>query len=121
MHTILVIEDDKFLRELLVQKLKKEGYQVSETTDGNTGLKQVKEQKPNLVVLDLMLPGIDGFEVLRLVKADQETSSIPVLVLSNLGEKTDIERATKLGAADFMIKSQFTPGEVISRIKSILG
>ncbi|MBI1984944.1 MAG: response regulator [Candidatus Wildermuthbacteria bacterium] len=121
MQKILVIEDDKFLRDLLLQKLAKEGYESLEALDGTQGLKKIQEEKPNLVVLDLILPGMDGFEVLRLAKENQETAHIPLLVLSNLGEREDVERALKLGAADFMVKSQFTPGEIVSRIKSILG
>lgn len=121
MQKILVIEDDKFLKELLVQKLKKGGYEAQEAVDGNSGLKKMKENSPALVLLDLILPGMDGFQVLKLAKEDKTTSHIPVVVLSNLGEKEDIEKALKMGAADFMIKAHFTPGEVITRIKTILG
>ncbi|MBI2113322.1 MAG: response regulator [Candidatus Wildermuthbacteria bacterium] len=121
MHKILVIEDDKFLKELLVQKLKKEGYEVLEVSEGNEGFKKMKEGKPSLVLLDLILPGVDGFQVLKAAKEDKDTSPIPIVVLSNLGEQNDIEKALKMGAADFMIKAHFTPGEVIGRIKTLLG
>ena len=118
--TILVVEDDKFLRELIVQKLIKEGYEVVEATDGEQGIKKIKEEKPDLVLLDLILPGIDGFEVLSKMKEDPGISSTPVIVLSNLGQKEDVERGLSLGAADYLIKAHFTPGEIIEKIKKNL-
>lgn len=120
MAKILIIEDDKFLRELIVQKLLKEGYDVTEGFDGEEGLKKLNEEKPNLVLLDLILPGIDGFEVLQKAKQNPETANIPILVLSNLGERESMEKGLKLGAADFLVKAQFTPGEIISKIKTLL-
>ena len=120
LKTILVIEDDKFLRELITQKLTKEGYETSEAIDGEEGIKKIKEEKPGLILLDLILPGIDGFEVLSRAKEDPAISSIPVIILSNLGQKEDIERGLKLGAVDYLIKAHFTPGEIIEKIKNIL-
>ena len=117
---ILVIEDDKFLRELIIQKLLKEGYDVSEAVDGEQGIKKIKEEKPGLVLLDLILPGIDGFEVLSQMKKEPDLSSIPVIILSNLGQKEDVERGLKLGAVDYLIKAHFTPGEIIDKIKAAL-
>ena len=118
--TILIIEDDKFLRELITQKLIKEDYDVSEAIDGEEGIKKVKEGKPNLVLLDLILPGIDGFEVLARMKKDPVLASIPVIILSNLGQKEDVEKGLKLGAVDYLIKAHFTPGEIIEKIKNTL-
>ena len=120
MAKVLVIEDDTFLRELIVQKLDKEGYEVTEALDGEEGVKQVKTQRPDIILLDLILPGVDGFEVLRQIKEDDATAKIPVLILSNLGQKEDIEKGMKLGAKDFLIKAHFTPGEIIEKIKKIL-
>lgn len=118
--TILIIEDDKFLRELITQKLIKEGYNVSEAIDGEEGIKKVKEEKPDLVLLDLILPGIDGFEVLSRMREESTLSSIPVIILSNLGQKDDVEKGLKMGAIDYLIKAHFTPGEIIDKIKSAL-
>lgn len=118
--TILVVEDDKFLRELITQKLIKENYEVSEAIDGEQGIKKIKEEKPDLILLDLILPGIDGFEVLARMKKDSELSSIPVIIFSNLGQKEDVERGLKLGASDYLIKAHFTPGEIIEKIKKTL-
>jgi DNA-binding response OmpR family regulator len=115
--TILIIEDDKFLRRLMGQKLVQENYNVSEATDGEEGLKKVKEEKPDLILLDLILPGIDGFEVLSRIKSDPAISSIPIIILSNLDQK---EKGLKLGAVDYLIKAHFTPGEIVEKIKKIL-
>lgn len=120
-HKVLIVEDDKFLRELISQKLSKEGFDVSTAIDGEEGVKKIKEIKPEIILLDLILPGIDGFEVLTQTKADSSVSSIPVIILSNLGQKEDIERGLKLGATDYLIKAHFTPGEIIEKIENILG
>ncbi len=117
---ILIIEDDKFLRELISMKLQKEGYTIVEAVDGEEGEKKIREEKPDLVLLDLILPGIDGFEVLSRIKEDPTVSSIPVIILSNLGQKEEIEKGLKLGAIDFLVKAHFTPGEIIEKIKNIL-
>lgn len=120
MAKVLIIEDDKFLRELLSQKLLKEGYEVLEGVDGEAGLKKITEDKPDLVLLDLILPGKDGFEILTAAKSNPETANIPVLVLSNLGQQEEVEKALKLGAADFLVKAHFTPGEIVAKIKTII-
>ena len=118
--TILIIEDDKFLRELITRKLLNEAYEVSEAIDGEEGIKKIKEGKPDLILLDLILPGIDGFEVLSKMKEDPALASIPVIILSNLGQKDDVEKGLKMGAVDYLIKAHFTPGEIIEKIKVVL-
>ena len=120
LQKILIIEDDKFLRELITQKFIKEGYDTLEAVDGEEGIKKIKEEKPDLILLDLILPGIDGFEVLTRMKNDPAVESIPVIILSNLGQREDVEKGLKLGAADYLIKAHFTPGEIIEKTKSIL-
>jgi len=117
---ILIIEDDRFLRELIIKKLVNEGYDAIEAIDGEQGLQKIKEEKPDLVLLDLILPGIDGFEVLAQKKDDASISGIPVVILSNLGQKEDIERGLNLGAIDYLIKAHFTPGEIIEKVRNIL-
>lgn len=118
--TILIVEDDKFLRELIVQKLVKEGYDIVEAVDGEEGIKKIKAGNPDLVLLDLILPGVDGFEVLSRMKADENLAKIPVIILSNLGQREEVERGLKLGANDYMIKAHFTPREIIDKIKTVL-
>lgn len=119
-YKILVVEDDKFLRELISQKLTKEGYDVKEAIDGEDGVVKVKEEKPDIILLDLILPGMDGFEVLAKIKDDPEVENIPVVILSNLGQRDDVERGLKLGAVDFLIKAHFTPGEIIEKIEKVM-
>jgi DNA-binding response OmpR family regulator len=120
MKKILIIEDDKFLRELIAGKLERGGYETSEALDGEDGFKKVKEEKPDLVLLDLILPGIDGFEVLSKIKEDVSLAQIPVIILSNLGQKEDVDKGLKLGAADYLIKAHFTPGEIITKVDKAL-
>lgn len=118
---ILVIEDDKFLRELISQKLIKEGYDILEAVDGEKGIESTKTEKPDLILLDLILPGIDGFEVLAKIKSDSEVSEIPIIILSNLGQKDDIEKGLNMGAVDYLIKAHFTPAEIIEKIRAVMG
>lgn len=121
MKTILVIEDDKYLRDVLVEKLKKEGFEVSEAIDGESGLAMTAEKKPDLVVLDIILPLMNGFDYLD-AKIKQETlAQIPVIILSNLGQREDVERGMKLGAKDYIVKAHFTPNDLISKVKKVLG
>jgi len=117
---ILIIEDDKFLRELIAKKLAKDGYEVSEAVDGEEGVKKTKETKPDLILLDLILPEMDGFEVLSKIKEDPASSLILVIILSNLGQKEDIEKGLKMGATDYLIKAHFTPGEIVEKIRNII-
>jgi len=117
---ILIVEDDKFLRELIARKLIAENYEIIEAIDGEEGLKKIKEEKPDLVLLDLILPGIDGFEVLSKMKDDPALASIPVIILSNLGQREDLEKGLKLGAVDYLVKAHFTPNEIIEKVKQAL-
>jgi len=119
-HKILLVEDDRFLRELMSQKLIKMGYDLIAAVDGEEGVEKAKSEKPEIILLDIMLPGIDGFGVLAQVKADPSTADIPVIILSNLGQREDIDRALKLGATDFLVKAHFTPQEIIDKIEQYL-
>jgi len=118
---VLVIEDDKFLRELLVRKLTDEGFDVKNAIEADAAFAILAERKPQIVLCDIILPGIDGFEILTRIKADPKNSNVPVVMLSNLGQKEDIERAMSLGAKDFMVKANFTLDEIVTKVRSILG
>ncbi|TSC75869.1 MAG: two-component system, OmpR family, phosphate regulon response regulator PhoB [Parcubacteria group bacterium Gr01-1014_30] len=120
MKKILIIEDDKFLRELIARKLEKEGYETPQAVDGEEGFKKVVSEKPDLVLLDLILPGIDGFELLSKIKNDDQLSRIPVIILSNLGQREDVDKGLSLGAIDYLIKAHFTPAEIIEKVKKVL-
>ncbi len=120
MTKILVVEDDKFLREMITRKLDKEGYEASYAVDGEEGLKKIKEISPDLVLLDLIMPGMGGFEVLEKAGEDPDIKDIPIVILSNLGQKSEVERGIELGAEDFLIKAHFTPREIIKKIKKTI-
>lgn len=118
--TVLVIEDDKYMREVLVAKLAKEGLDVLEAIDGSTGLDMTAKKKPDLVILDIILPIMNGFDYLEAKGKVAEIASIPVIILSNLGQREDVERGMKLGAKDYMVKAHFTPNDLIAKVKKIV-
>ncbi len=120
MTKVLVVEDDKFLRDMISRKLDKEGYEVVQAVDGEMGEQKAKSEKPDIILLDLILPGIDGFEVLERIKSDPEISNVPVIILSNLGQKSEVERGFGLGAVDFLIKAHWTPPEIVKKVREIV-
>jgi len=119
---VLIVEDDKFLSELISTKLDKEGYDIILANDGEQGLKKTLEEKPNIILLDIMLPGMDGFEVLENLKrhTDPAIKNIPVIILSNFGQEEKVERGLSLGAVDYLVKANFTTGEIVQKIKEVL-
>lgn len=118
---VLVIEDDKFLRELLVRKLASDGFDVQNATDSTAAFLILKERKPAIILLDLILPEVSGFEILTLIKANPKIASVPVIILSNLGQKEDTDKAMALGAKDFMVKANFTLDEIIAKVRATIG
>ena len=117
---ILLIEDDPFLSEIYVTKFEEAGFMILVAEDGAFGLQKIKEMHPDLILLDIVMPNMDGFEVLRLIKQDSEIRNIPVIVLSNLGEKENVEKGLGLGAAAYIIKAHYTPTEVVAKAQGIL-
>ena len=121
MPKILIIEDEAFLRELVSQKLKKEGFEKLQAINGEDGVKIAKEKKPELILLDLFLPGsTDGWKVIEELKKDPLSAKISIIVLSNYGQKEYIEKALNLGADDFLIKAHFAPSEIVKKVKTTL-
>lgn len=120
--TVLLVEDDAFLREICSKKLTKEGYTVHEAVDGEQALNGVKAVKPDIVLLDIILPAIDGFQILHQIRTnpDEKVAKVPVIMLSNLGQDDDIKKAMEMGANDYLVKAHFTTEEIISKIKSIM-
>ncbi|MCA9391818.1 response regulator [candidate division WWE3 bacterium] len=114
---ILLAEDDKFISKAYKFGLEKEGYTVDVALNGGQVTDKIKEFKPDLILLDLIMPLKDGFEVLTEIKADPELSKIPVIVLTNLSQEPDIVKAKKLGAVDYLIKSNMTLRQVIENVK----
>lgn len=121
MKKILIVEDDKFLRDLLERKLEKEEFVIETAIDGEEAIDKINGWLPDLILLDLIIPKIDGFEVLKQTKDKPATKDIPIVVLSNLGQQEEVERGLGLGAADYLVKAHLTPDEIISKIKKILG
>ena len=117
---ILFVEDDEFLRTLLLERLKKENLKILVATNGNDAVDRAKNELPSLILLDLILAGKDGFQVLKELKRDGATSNIPVIILSNVGKKEDMEKGLALGAEDYLIKAEFTPAEIVEKIQKVL-
>ncbi|MCK5085034.1 MAG: response regulator, partial [Candidatus Pacebacteria bacterium] len=117
---VLLVEDDDFLRKICKTKLEREGFDVSVAINGKEALKKIMEGDPQIVLLDIILPTMDGFEVLKRVKEDPSKSSIPIIMLTNLGQENEIEKGFKLGAEDYIIKAHLTVGEIIEKVKEIL-
>lgn len=117
---ILIVEDDVFLADLYKTKFALEGFKVITAYDGEKGLEAIKKNLPDIVLLDLVLPKLSGFEVLKATKADATTKNTPVILLTNLSQKSDIETGIKLGANDYLIKAHFMPSEVVEKIKKLI-
>jgi DNA-binding response OmpR family regulator len=118
--SILLVEDDPFLIDIYTTKLKEANFSVEVAEDGELALKKMKEKVPNLVILDIVLPHIDGWEILKEIKTDPKLKKTNVVILSNLGQKDEVEKGLKLGAKKYLIKAHYTPAEVVEEIKKIL-
>jgi DNA-binding response OmpR family regulator len=118
--TILLIEDDEFLAELYATKLNLDGFEVILATDGKKGLRSAREKKPDLILLDIILPEIDGFELLKLFKQDAKLKNIPVVLLTNLSQKDEVKQGLELGAEDYLIKAHFMPSEVVKKVRQVI-
>jgi DNA-binding response OmpR family regulator len=120
MKKILLIEDDPFLSEIYMTKFEEAGFEISAAQDGMLGLAKIKEYMPDLLLLDIVMPNMDGFELLRAIKQDAELKHIPVVILSNLGEQENVEKGFEFGAEAYIIKAHYTPTEVVAKVKEIL-
>jgi len=119
-HKVLLVEDDEYLIGIYATKFELEGCEVLRAGTGEEGLAIIKKEKPDLVLADILMPGISGFELIKKVKADKEIQDIPIVILSNLGTKDDMAKGLKLGAVDYIIKVHLTPTEIFERVKKIL-
>lgn len=120
---ILIIEDDKILAELLEKKLKNAGFEVTLAFDGEEGLASLRANKPDLILLDIVMPQKNGLELMEEMNKNPETNliKIPVIVISNSGQPVEIDRILKLGAKDYLIKTEFNPQEVIEKVIKQIG
>lgn len=117
---ILLVEDDPFLSDIYSTKLESAGFGLSVAYDGEEVFKKIEEKTPELILLDIVLPKMDGFEVLKKLKSDLRFNKIPVILLTNLGQKEDIDKGMSLGAQDYLIKANFIPSEIVEKIKCFL-
>jgi len=120
MKKILLIEDDPFLSSLLGNRLKKEGFDLTLVRNGNEAMKALKTQKPDLALLDIILPGKSGFEVMEEIKLDPQTAKVPVFIISNLGQDTDVQRGEELGAKEYIVKARISIDEIVEKVKNFL-
>ena len=114
---VLIIEDDKFISKAMVYKFEEAKFITKSVRTAENGLEILEKWVPDVIILDILLPGIDGFEVLSRMKKDPGLASIPVIILSNLGQRDDVQKGIDLGAEDYLIKAHFTPGEIVEKIK----
>lgn len=117
---IALIEDDKALVVMYQDALKRAGFEVATAYDGETGVEIIKTEKPDLILLDIMMPKLNGLEVMKKLKEDPEISATPVLVLTNYGTTDNVAATIELGAKAFVIKSDFTPEEIVEKVKNVL-
>lgn len=115
-----MVEDDDFILGIYQKKLEMEGFRVTSANNGEKGLFEAKSKNPDIILLDILLPKVDGFSVLKKLKEDGATQKIPVILWSNLGQRDDVEKGLKMGAVDYLIKTHFKPSEVVDKIKKVL-
>jgi len=120
MKTILLIEDDPFLIDVYSAKLKEVGFGVDIATNGEEGVKKIKQKKPDLLLLDIVLPGANGWEIIEKIRKDEAIKDLKIVILSNLTEKDEVEKGLGLGADKYLIKAHFTPSQIVEEIKKIL-
>lgn len=120
MKSILLIEDDPFLIDIYTTKLKESGFKVEVAKEGDEGLRKLKEKKFDLLILDIVLPKIDGWEILRKIKEEIKLKKLKIVVLSNLSQKEEVKKGLKWGAIKYFIKAHYTPKEIIEEIKKII-
>lgn len=120
MAKILVVDDDMFIRDVYAEVLQAEKYDVAVAVDGEQALKMIEDGGFDLVLLDVMLPKMDGITVLAQVKQNPKVANVPIIMLTNFGQSDLVDKATKMGATEYLLKYAFTPGEVVEKVKKIL-
>lgn len=120
MAKVLIVEDDQFLLRMYKKKFEIAGFQVEIAVDGEDGLNKMRSAKPDIVLMDIMMPKLNGLDAIAQAKQDSMIKNIPILVLTNLSNTDDAQNAVKSGALGYMVKSDFTPSQVVEKVKSIL-
>jgi DNA-binding response OmpR family regulator len=121
MKKILLVEDDSFLIDIYTTKLKESGFSVEVASEGDEAIRKAKEEEFDLVLLDIVLPKVDGWDILRQIKAESKLKDLKVIIISNLSQKEEVEKGMNLGAEKYLIKAHYTPSEVAKEIKEVLG
>ena len=117
---VLLVEDDRFLRKAAEAMLRRNGFTVRTAADGDEGLRSAQAERPDIILLDLIMPKLQGFEVLERLKADDATASVPVVILSNLGQEADVVKAMTAGAAAYFIKSNTSLSNLVEQVRGVL-
>lgn len=117
---ILIIDDDPFIADMYVLKFKAEGFEVEAANDGKVGMKLAATMKPDVILLDVVMPAMDGFDVLQKLRSDESLGRPKIIFLTNFGQREDIRRGMQLGADGYIIKAHFTPSEVSAKVKEVL-
>jgi len=117
MKKLIIIEDEETLLNLLDKKLNQEGYSVDIARNGEEGLEKIRNNRPDLILLDIIMPKMGGFEVMEILKKDKELNTIPIIIISNSGQPVELDRAKELGVVDWLIKTDFDPQEVVDKVK----
>jgi len=119
MKKILIVEDDQFLMDIYANKLREEGFEVEEATNGEMAFEKLRESQPDLILLDIILPMREGFEILKEIKQDEKLKNLPIIIISNLSQREDIKKGLSLGAVKYLVKADYTPAQIVKEIKKI--
>jgi DNA-binding response OmpR family regulator len=117
MAHVVLIEDDLFLGNIASEKVRSAGFEIAFYTTAEDALREIEKRKPDVILLDIVLPKMDGYEFLKLVKENDALKSIPVIILSNLGSQDEIEKGLNLGAVSYLVKSNITPDDIVERVR----
>ncbi|MDD3284988.1 MAG: response regulator [Patescibacteria group bacterium] len=117
---VLIVEDETMLVNMYIAKFEKEGFETVQAENGKKGIEVAREEKPDIILLDIIMPEMDGFMVLKELKSTPETKNIPIIMLTNLGQEEDVEKGNKLGAIGYLVKANLTPSQVVDKVKEVL-
>lgn len=120
MPKVLLVEDDEMLHGMYTQKFKTQGYEIVSAYNGADGVKLAETEHPDVILLDVIMPKMDGFVALKKIRKEAATAKIPVILLTNLGQEEDVRKGRELGANDYFIKANHTPSEVVGKVKALL-
>ncbi len=117
---VLIVEDDEFLINIYSTKFEGEGYEVFVAENGETGLGKAFKENPDIILLDILMPKLNGFDFLKEIKTKKEFSQIPIILLTNLNQNRDIEKGLSMGADDYLVKAHFMPSEIVEKVENLL-